>query len=45
MEQTLKDLRDKITYVVEELKKTDSRVFFLYRMKSLKNGKCVLENP
>ena len=26
--QTQKDLRDKITHVVEELKKTDSRFFF-----------------
>ena len=42
-EQTQKDLPDKITHVVEELKKTQSQGSFLHWMESLKNGKCVLE--
>ena len=42
--QTQKDLRDKSAHGVEELKKTDSRVFFPW-MESLKNGKCVLDSP
>ena len=41
--RTRKDLRDKITRVVEELKQTKSQGSFSHWMESLKNGKCVLE--
>ena len=44
-EQTRKNLRDKITRVVEELKKTWTQGSFLNCLEFLKNGKCILESP
>ena len=41
----MKDLQDKIAHAVVELKKTYTQGPFLHRMKSLENGKRVLESP
>ena len=43
-ELTQKDPQDKISHVVEELKKTDQRLFFALNG-FLENGSCVLESP
>ena len=40
-----KTYQDKIAHVVEEPKKTDSRLFFCTRVESLKNWKCFLASP